>query len=137
MRVYVAATNALVVGGRFYTPCCLYHRVHKFLPHCHCGLPTLASPIPFLPAEESAREHAEGFVGAAHKLVGMIDKLYEGVEMPRQAGWLVVCARCGPESWWRASASAWLVASWDRWQSLPSVHSPLHASSDPHLLLPP
>jgi hypothetical protein len=33
--------------------------------------------------EESARSHAEGFVDAAHKLVGMIDKLYAGVEMPR------------------------------------------------------
>lgn len=38
------------------------------------------------PAEESARSHATGFVDAAHKLVGMIDKLYEGVEMPRQGG---------------------------------------------------
>jgi len=34
-------------------------------------------------AEESARHHAEGFVEAAHKLVGMIEKLYAGIEMPR------------------------------------------------------
>lgn len=33
--------------------------------------------------EDSARHHAEGFVVAAHKLVGMIEKLYDGVEMPR------------------------------------------------------
>ncbi|KAL4433930.1 hypothetical protein ABPG75_000371 [Micractinium tetrahymenae] len=33
--------------------------------------------------EESARQHAEGFVDAAHKLVGLVEKLYEGVEMPR------------------------------------------------------
>lgn len=42
--------------------------------------------MPTCPAEESARSHATGFVDAAHKLVGMIDKLYEGVEMPRQGG---------------------------------------------------
>lgn len=30
-------------------------------------------------------------MGAAHKLVGMIDKLYEGVEMPRQAGCPCLC----------------------------------------------
>lgn len=33
--------------------------------------------------EESARHHADGFVAAAHKLVGQIERLYEGVEMPR------------------------------------------------------
>lgn len=34
-------------------------------------------------AEESARQHAVGFVDAAHTLVGLVEKLYEGVEMPR------------------------------------------------------
>lgn len=34
-------------------------------------------------AEDSARQHAEGFVDAAHKLVALIEKLYAGVEMPR------------------------------------------------------
>lgn len=37
----------------------------------------------FLAAEESALQHADGFVDAAHKLVGLVEKLYEGVEMPR------------------------------------------------------
>jgi hypothetical protein len=34
-------------------------------------------------AEQSARQHSEGFVIAAHKLVAMVEKLYDGVEMPR------------------------------------------------------
>lgn len=34
-------------------------------------------------AEESARAHAEGFVEAAHKLVGLIEHLYEGLTMPK------------------------------------------------------
>ncbi len=54
---------------------------------------------PALIAEDSARSHAEGFVDAAHKLVGMIDKLYAGVEMPRQADgrllWAALCAAAG------------------------------------------
>ncbi|PSC72987.1 glycolipid transfer [Micractinium conductrix] len=33
--------------------------------------------------EESARLHGEPFVAAAHKLVGLIEALYAGVEMPR------------------------------------------------------
>lgn len=33
--------------------------------------------------EESAMQHYEGFVSAAHALVAMIEKLYAGVEMPR------------------------------------------------------
>ena len=48
-------------------------------------IPPAPAPRPrALPAaEESARHHADGFVAAAHKLVGQIERLYEGVEMPR------------------------------------------------------
>ena len=56
-------------------------------PPKHVPLPQAPPPPPATRrAEDSARGHAEGFVDAAHKLVGMIDKLYEGVEMPRRAG---------------------------------------------------
>lgn len=57
-------------------------------PHRLQAPPATPAPAPHAMrrAEDSARGHAEGFVDAAHKLVGMIDKLYEGVEMPRQAG---------------------------------------------------
>ena len=34
-------------------------------------------------AEDSARKHAEGFVEAAHQLVGTVEKLYAGIEIPR------------------------------------------------------
>lgn len=47
-------------------------------PTCPSNVPT-PSGLP----EESAREHAEGFVNAATKLVHDLGKLYVGVEVPK------------------------------------------------------
>ena len=55
-------------------------RAPAHAPHPHLA-PCRLRAAPH--AEESAREHAEGFVGAAHKLVGLVEALYGGIEMPR------------------------------------------------------
>ncbi|KAL4855989.1 Importin beta-like SAD2 [Chlorella vulgaris] len=60
------------------------------LPTRECFLTSIGE------TEESALHHAEGFVVAAHKLVGMIEKLYVGVEMPSLIAALGACQSPDP-----------------------------------------